>query len=119
MSHRRAVLLMIAVTLMWSIAGVVTRHLDNASGFEVTFWRSLFNALALTLMLGWMRGPATLWRNLRTGGRALSARALAASSTAIDALPFSRSRIGFTSTSSSDATTPDSARSSHARWASR
>ena len=71
MSHRRAVLLMIAVTLMWSIAGIVTRHLDNASGFEVTFWRSLFNALALTLMLGWMRGPATLWRNLRTGGRAL------------------------------------------------
>jgi len=71
MSHRRAVLLMIAVTLMWSIAGIVTRHLDNATGFEVTFWRSLFNALALTLMLGWMRGPATLWRTLRTGGRAL------------------------------------------------
>ena len=32
---------------MWSIAGVVTRHLDSARGFEVTFWRSLFNALAL------------------------------------------------------------------------
>ena len=30
MTHRRAVLLMILVTLMWSIAGVVTRHLDAA-----------------------------------------------------------------------------------------
>ncbi len=71
MSHRRAVLLMLAVTLMWSIAGIVTRHLDSAAGFEVTFWRSLFNALALTLMLGWIRGPALLWRTLRGGGRAL------------------------------------------------
>ena len=44
--------------------------------------------------------------------------ALAASSTAIAALPFSRSRIGFTSTSS-EPTRPDSARSSHARCASR
>jgi drug/metabolite transporter (DMT)-like permease len=62
---------MVVVTLMWSIAGIVTRHLDNAAGFEVTFWRSLFNALALTLMLGWLRGPATLWTTLRSGGRAL------------------------------------------------
>jgi len=71
LTHRRAVLLMVCVTLMWSIAGIVTRHLDSARGFETTFWRSLFNALALTLMLGWMRGPATLWRTLRRGGRAL------------------------------------------------
>ena len=62
---------MVCVTLMWSIAGIVTRQLDSARGFETTFWRSLFNALALTLMLGWMRGPATLWRTLRGGGRAL------------------------------------------------
>jgi hypothetical protein len=38
---------MVLVTLLWSIAGVVTRHLDAARSFEVTFWRSLFNALAL------------------------------------------------------------------------
>jgi drug/metabolite transporter (DMT)-like permease len=71
LTHRRAVLLMVGVTLMWSIAGIVTRHLDDARGFETTFWRSLFNAAALTLMLGWIRGPATLWRTLRGGGRAL------------------------------------------------
>ena len=45
MTHRRAVFTMIAVTLMWSIAGVVTRQLEAARSFEVTFWRSAFNAL--------------------------------------------------------------------------
>jgi hypothetical protein len=40
MSHRRAVALMVLVTLLWSIAGVVSRHLDSAGSFEVTFWRS-------------------------------------------------------------------------------
>ncbi len=62
---------MVAVTLMWSIAGVVTRHLESAGGFELTFWRSAFNALALVLLLSWLRTPAGLWRALRTGGRAL------------------------------------------------
>jgi drug/metabolite transporter (DMT)-like permease len=62
---------MVAATLMWSIAGIVTRHLDSASGFELTFWRSLFNALALVLLLGWMRGPLRLRRTLRGGGRPL------------------------------------------------
>jgi drug/metabolite transporter (DMT)-like permease len=63
LTHGRAVALMVLVTLLWSIAGVVTRHLDSAHSFEVTFWRSAFNALALGLALHWMRGPA-LWRNL-------------------------------------------------------
>ena len=71
MTHRRAVLAMIAATLMWSIAGVVTRQLEAARSFEITFWRSGFNALALVLLLSWLRGPATLWPALRTGGRAL------------------------------------------------
>lgn len=63
MTHRRAVALMVLVTLLWSIAGVVTRHLDSARSFEVTFWRSLFNALALAVALSAMRGAA-LWRGL-------------------------------------------------------
>ncbi|MBC7996143.1 MAG: DMT family transporter [Rhizobacter sp.] len=63
MTHGRAVALMVVVTLLWSIAGVVTRHLDSARSFEVTFWRSAFNAVALGIALHWMRGPA-LWRNL-------------------------------------------------------
>jgi drug/metabolite transporter (DMT)-like permease len=52
---------MIFATLLWSIAGVVTRQLDAARSFEVSFWRSLFNALALILALHVMRGPG-LWR---------------------------------------------------------
>jgi drug/metabolite transporter (DMT)-like permease len=71
MSHRHAVWVMVAATLMWSIAGVVSRHLEAARSFEVTFWRSAFNALALVLMLSWLRGPAVLWQTLRRGGRAL------------------------------------------------
>lgn len=60
MTHRSAVLLMLLVTLLWSSAGVVTRHLDAARGFEITFWRSAFNALALVAILGFMRGRALL-----------------------------------------------------------
>ncbi len=71
MTHRKAVWVMIAAALMWSIAGVVSRHLETARSFEVTFWRSAFNALALVLLLSWLRGPAVLMQALRNGGRAL------------------------------------------------
>ena len=60
MNHRSAVSLMLLVTLMWSSAGVVTRHLEAARGFEITFWRSGFNAVALVVILGVMRGRALL-----------------------------------------------------------
>ncbi|WP_395700862.1 DMT family transporter [Aquabacterium sp.] len=70
MSHGRAVGLMVLVTLMWSIAGVVTRHLDSARSFEVTFWRSLFNALALLVAFALMRGPSLVQR-IAQGGKAL------------------------------------------------
>lgn len=39
--HRLAVITMIGCALMWSTAGVVTRRLESAAGFELTFWRSL------------------------------------------------------------------------------
>lgn len=71
LTHGRAVALMLAVTLMWSIAGVVTRQLEAARSFEITFWRSAFNALALLLMLAAWRGPGPLRQALSSGGRAL------------------------------------------------
>ena len=71
MTHGRAVVTMIAVTLMWSIAGVVTRHLEAARSFEVTFWRSAFTVLALAILLPTIRGRAALVRSLRSGGRTL------------------------------------------------
>ena len=69
-SHRQAVGLMVAVTLMWSIAGVVTRFLESARGFEITFWRSAVTVLALLPMLAWLRGPRVLWHRVRDGDRA-------------------------------------------------
>lgn len=71
MTHQRAVLAMVGVTLMWSIAGVVTRWLDVVEPFEVTFWRSLFNAVALGLLLLWWRGPWLLAYAIKSGGRTL------------------------------------------------
>ncbi|HEY9238580.1 MAG TPA: permease, partial [Burkholderiaceae bacterium] len=60
MTHGRAVVTMIVVTLMWSIAGVVTRHLEAARSFEVTFWRSAFTVVALAVLLPAIRGRAAL-----------------------------------------------------------
>ncbi len=71
LTHRRAVWMMVAVTLMWSIAGVVTRQLEAARSFEVTFWRSFFTALTLLLILPLWRGPGVVWRQLRTAPPAL------------------------------------------------
>lgn len=42
---------MLAVTAMWSMAGLVTRQLEHARSFEVTFWRSLFTLGALLLIM--------------------------------------------------------------------
>jgi drug/metabolite transporter (DMT)-like permease len=68
MTHRRALATMLLVTLLWSIAGVVSRHLDSAAPFEITFWRSAANVVALGALLSWQRGPAALWQQLRSGG---------------------------------------------------
>ena len=60
LSHSRAVLLMVVVTLLWSTAGVVSRQLESAARFEVTFWRSAFTALSLLVLL-------PLWRRTSPG----------------------------------------------------
>jgi drug/metabolite transporter (DMT)-like permease len=67
LTHSRAVFLMIVVTLMWSIAGVVTRHLEQARSFEVTFWRSFFTALTLLVLLPFFQGRAVFAR-MAAGG---------------------------------------------------
>jgi len=65
--HGQAVMLMVAVTLMWSIAGVVTRQLESARSFEVTFWRSLFTLLSLLAILPLWQGRGVFramhWRS--------------------------------------------------------
>ncbi len=68
MRRGRAVALMLLATLLWSIAGVVTKRLDSAASFEVTFWRSAATVVALGLILGAMRGPRRLASELFHGG---------------------------------------------------
>lgn len=67
LSHSKAVVLMLVVTLMWSTAGVVTRHLDAARSFEVTFWRSFFTVLSLLVILPVWQGRK-VWSDIRQGG---------------------------------------------------
>ena len=70
LTHSRAIALMVLVTLMWSIAGVVTRQLEAARSFEVTFWRSFFTALSLLVILPLFQGRV-MFSNIRAGGAAL------------------------------------------------
>lgn len=70
LTHSRAVFLMVAVTLMWSIAGVVTRQLEHARSFEVTFWRSFFTVASLMVILPFFQGREVFTR-IRNGSAAL------------------------------------------------
>lgn len=67
LTHNRAVGLMVVVALMWSTAGVVTRHLDAARSFEVTFWRALFTTLSLLIILPLLRGRS-VFSDIRHAG---------------------------------------------------
>lgn len=60
--HGQAVALMVLVTALWSMAGVVTRFLETARSFEVTFWRSFFTVISLLVILA-------LWQGRRFGQR--------------------------------------------------
>jgi len=61
---------MVLVTLMWSVAGVVTRQLEAARSFEITFWRSFFTVLSLLVILPFFQGRV-VFSKIRTGGVAL------------------------------------------------
>jgi drug/metabolite transporter (DMT)-like permease len=67
-AHRRAIALMLVAATLWSIAGVVTRHVEFAGRWEVTFWRSLFAAVFVLAALLFTRG-GNAWAAVRaTGG---------------------------------------------------
>ena len=61
---------MVLASLLWSIAGVVTRHLEHARSFEITFWRSFFTLLSLLVILPFFQGRA-VFAKIRDGGAAL------------------------------------------------
>ena len=56
---------MIAAPVLWSTAGVVTRHIDTAGAFEQVFWRSLFALIFVLVFLLWKSNP---WRAVRDAG---------------------------------------------------
>lgn len=70
LSHSQAVVLMVIVALLWSTAGVVTRHLEAAKAFEVTFWRSFFTLLTLVVVLPLWQGQG-VWARMRAAGGVL------------------------------------------------
>lgn len=67
LTHGQAVFCMVMVALMWSTAGVVTRHLEAARAFEVTFWRSCFTLIALLVILPLWQGRI-VWRRMAQAG---------------------------------------------------
>ena len=67
-SHKMALLLMIIAPTMWSTAGVLSRHLESARGFEVSFWRSFFAALFVGSVLAWQH-KAQFGQKLKGLGR--------------------------------------------------
>lgn len=52
-AHRDAAWLLAFCALLWSTAGVMTRQLTRAEGFEITFWRSFFCGVGMLVMLAW------------------------------------------------------------------
>lgn len=70
LTHSRAVALMVLVAFLWSTAGVVSRQLEAARSFELTFWRSFFTVVSLLVILPMFQGRAVFAR-LFTGGKTL------------------------------------------------
>jgi drug/metabolite transporter (DMT)-like permease len=57
---------MVAAPVLWSSAGVVTRHIQSAAPFEQVFWRSLFAfAFVLSVLVLQRKHP---WKAVRAAG---------------------------------------------------
>lgn len=57
---------MVAAPVLWSSAGVVTRHLERAQPFEQVFWRSLFAFLFVGIYL--LSRKSSPWIAVRAAG---------------------------------------------------
>ena len=66
MTRTAGVALMIAAPVLWSTAGVVTRHLERTPPFEQVFWRSLFAFAFVFGVLLFQR--AHPWKAVRSAG---------------------------------------------------
>ncbi len=67
LTHVQALALFVLATFLWAIAGPITRLLSSASGFEVTFWRSVFAAVTV-LIYGLFQRQANPVAQVRAAG---------------------------------------------------
>jgi drug/metabolite transporter (DMT)-like permease len=67
MTRAGAVALMVGACFLWSTAGIVARTLESARSWEVAFWRSLFAAIAMAVILGITRRREA-WAAVRDAG---------------------------------------------------
>jgi drug/metabolite transporter (DMT)-like permease len=69
MKRPSALALMVAAPVLWSTAGVVTRHVERATAFELVFWRSFFAFLFVALaLLSLRRNPLRMgWPGVLSG----------------------------------------------------
>ena len=66
MTRSAAVALMVAAPVLWSSAGVVTRHIQRAEPFEQVFWRSLFAFVFVFVVL--LLKKSHPWKSVRSAG---------------------------------------------------
>ncbi|MFM8555880.1 MAG: DMT family transporter [Betaproteobacteria bacterium] len=66
-SPQGAAWLLAGCALLWSSAGALTRMLETAQGFELSFWRSFFCALAVVLILSLQERGRPLGPVIRMG----------------------------------------------------
>ncbi|HSA89537.1 MAG TPA: DMT family transporter [Burkholderiales bacterium] len=66
MTRATGLALMVAAPVLWSSAGVVTRHIQGAQPFEQVFWRSLFAFVFVFAVLLFQRKHP--WTSVRSAG---------------------------------------------------
>ena len=66
MTRAGGVALMVAAPVLWSSAGVVTRHIQSTAPVEQVFWRSLFAFLFVFVVLLFQR--TSPWQAVRAAG---------------------------------------------------
>ena len=70
--YRRGVALIFLFGLAVSTGGVIVRHVDQADGWQILFYRSLAAAVVLFLVAAYRRRGASLTRTRQTAGAASS-----------------------------------------------
>jgi drug/metabolite transporter (DMT)-like permease len=66
-SHLGLILAMVCITLLWSSAGVINRHITQVGGWDIAFWRSAFTAVFTGAYWLYTRRAAGVQQDLQAG----------------------------------------------------